>query len=149
MRKLMRDIEKRARKNPKKVVFPEGTEDRILKAVKIILRKRLARVILIGDEELIKNKANKFRLNLKKVEIIDHLKSKKLDTYAKKLYKLRKHKGITLSDARKLVRDNMYFSTMMVKLGHAAGLVAGATHSTATTVRPALQIIKTKKDLRG
>ena len=57
MRKLMRDIEKRARKNPKKVVFPEGTEDRILKAVKIILRKRLARVILIGDEELIKNKA--------------------------------------------------------------------------------------------
>ena len=145
MAKLLKQLKKQAAKNPKRIVFPESTEERILKACKIIMRKGIAKVILIGDEEKIRAKAKKMSINIKKAEIVNHLNSEKLEEYAEELYDIRKKNGMTLDKARETLKDETYFGTMMVHKGDADGLVSGAVHTTAHTVRPALQIIKTKE----
>jgi phosphate acetyltransferase len=146
MHKFLRAVHKKARQNPKKIVFPEGSEERILRACEDILDKGLAQVILIGASRSIKANAAKLELQIDwdKVEIHDPKRSKKLDEYAKLFFEKRKEKGITLKEARATVEGINYFGTMMVESGDADGMVTGTTYSTADSIRPALQIIKTK-----
>ncbi len=145
MQNILKKIKNQAKNHPKRIVFPEGTEERTLKAVKIILREGFAKIILLGDEKEIKRKKKKINVNPKKTTIINPLTSEKIKEYAERFYLLRKHKGITPKIADKIVKDENYFGTMMVHLGDADGLVSGAIHTTAETVRPALQIIRTKE----
>jgi len=141
-------IIKKARKNPKKIVFPEALDERILKASEIILKKGIARVVLLGDVRKILKKIDELRLNLKGVEIIDHLKSEKFNLYAEKLFELRKNKGINLDDAKKMLKNELYFGTMMLHYNDVNGLIGGASHSTADTIRAAFQIIKTRENVK-
>lgn len=141
-------IERTAKSNPKKIVYPESEDERILKAAEIVSKKKSAEVILLGNTEEINQRAKALKLKLEKVSIIDFEKSEKAADYAKKLYELRKHKGMTPAEANELMKNSRYFGTMMVYFGDADGLVSGASHSTADTLKPALQIIKTKEDTK-
>src|SRR3989338_3110229 len=145
MKDLLNKIIKKAQHNPKRIVFPETSDDRTLKAVAIISRKRIAKPILLGDERKILGRMKTLGLNSKGIEIIDYIKSKKQKHYAHVFSEIRKHKGMTPEEAKKIMLKDEYFGTMMVHLGDADGLIAGAVHTTAETVRPALQIIKTKE----
>lgn len=136
-------IKERARQNIKTVVLPEASDLRIIKAAAIALKEKYANIILVGDEENIKVMASENNLDISEAKIVNPLKSDKTEIYANKLYELRKEKGMTLENARELVKDEVYFSMMMVKLEEADGLVSGAIHSTSDTLRPALQILKT------
>ncbi len=144
MEKLLKQIKAKAKKELQTIVFPEGNDERILKATEIILKEKLAKIILLGNPKEILSEANKLKLNLKDVQIIDNQKSEYLNKYAKKLYELRKDKGLTEEMAKEKIKDCAYFGTMMVKLNKADGLVSGAIHPTAHTLKPAFQIIKTK-----
>ncbi len=140
------NLEEKASKDKKRIVLPEGTEPRILKAACQILSRDLADIILLGDEKAIKNTAKMHGINLDwdKITIIDPKNSPLLDKYAKKIYELRKHKGVNEAMAYDLAQDPAYFGTMMVREGDADGMVSGAVHTTAHTIKPALQLIKTK-----
>lgn len=141
---IMTEFKKKAAALGKTIVLPEGTEPRTVQAAEIIEREKLAEVILVGDEDAIKKSAADNGADISKVQIIDPVKSENLDKYANDFYELRKHKGMTPEKAKEVVKDTIYFGTMMIYNGHADGLVAGAEHSTGDTIRPALQIIKTK-----
>lgn len=145
MKDFIKGIKDKARKNPKRIVFPEGEEERILNAAKVIVKEGIAKVILLGNEEIISKKAKKIGLDLNKVKVINPAKSGKDEKYAKEFFKLRKKKGIDIKEAREMIKDDSYYGTMMVHLGDADGLVSGAVHTTADTIRPALQIIGTKR----
>lgn len=138
---LMDDIRRKARADKKRVVLPEGTEERTIKAAEIISKEGIADVILIGNVAEIKNKAA--GLDYSGVTIIDPEQSDKLEEYAAAFFELRKHKGISQEDAKKTVTDPLYYACMMIKMGDADGMVAGAINTTGNTLRPALQIIKT------
>lgn len=140
---LMKQIWEAAKANKKRIVLPEGDEERTLIASQKITEKDLAKVILVGDEDNIIRKAKELEVNLEGVEIIDPNKSDRLEKYAKEFYELRKNKGMTIEKADMIVRDPLYFATMMVKLDDADGLVSGAVHTTGDLLRPGLQIIKT------
>ena len=144
---VLDSIIKKARKNPKKIVFPEALDERILKASEIILKKGIARIVLLGNVKKVLKKIDELKLNLKGVEIINHLKSEKFDLYAEKLFELRKNKGIGLDNAKKMLKNELYFGTMMLHCNDADGLIGGAFHSTSETVRAAFQIIKTRKGI--
>ncbi len=140
------NLEEWAGRERKRIVLPEGTDPRILKAACRLQATDLVDIILLGKKDqicsIVKNKG--INLDCNKVTIIDPETSPKLEMYAKKLYELRKHKGITETTAMDLVKDPSYFGTMMVYMGDADGMVSGAVHTTQHTIRPALQIIKTK-----
>ena len=127
-------IKNRAKQDKKTIVLPEASDLRIIKATEIALKEEYANIILVGNEESIKNMANENNLNIDKATIIDPLKSEKSELYANKLYELRKEKGMTLEKAKELIKDEVYFSMMMVKLEEADGLVSGAIHSTSDTL---------------
>ena len=138
------ELLQRARADKQHIVLPEGGEERILRAVEILLRREVADITLLGNEELIRGKIGQLGLRMDLVDIIDPLKSELLDQYVRTYFDLRKHKGIPEEYARDIMKDANYFATMMVYKGHADGMVSGAVHSTAETIRPALQIIRTK-----
>lgn len=137
------EIKNRAKKDIKTIVLPEANDIRTLEAADMVLKENYANIILIGNKEDIETKANSHNLNIKRAEIIEPENSPNKDEYANKLYELRKEKGMTLEKARELILDPVYFGMMMVKQEQADGLVSGACHSTADTLRPALQILKT------
>ncbi len=137
------DIKNRAKKSIKTIVLPEASDIRVLKATSIVLKEEYAKIILVGNEENIRNLANDNGLDIKNAKIVDPKNSSKTKEYAQSLYELRKAKGMTIEEAEKLVLDEVYFGMMMVKLNEADGLVSGAIHSTSDTLRPALQILKT------
>lgn len=139
---LMDKLFEKASNNTKRIVLPEGEEERTIVAVAEVLKFSLALPILIGNEQVIKSKALELGVNIAGAMIIDPTVSEKNDIYANALFELRKSKGLTLDEAKKLICDNVYFGTMMVKLGEADGLVSGAIHTTANTIKPGLQIIK-------
>lgn len=141
---LMQSFKEKACTLNRKVVLPEGTEPRTVKAAAIIAKEKLAQVILLGKNDKIKEVAKEQDADLTNVTIIDPLTSDKKDEYAEKLCEIRKKKGLTLEQAQEVLKDEIYFGTMMVNEGDADGLVAGAEHSTGDTIRPSLQIIKTK-----
>lgn len=136
-------IKERARAEIKTIVLPEATDVRILEAAQIVKNEGYAKVILIGEEEKVKEIAKAKGIDIGETKIVDPLKSEKTGEYAKELYELRKTKGMTEEQAHQLVLDPVYFGMMMVKLNEADGLVSGAAHSTSDTLRPALQILKT------
>jgi len=133
----------KAQKDIKTIVLPEPEDVRVLKATELINNKGFAKVVLIGNENEITKLAYDNNINLGDAQIIDPLKTPKLDEYSNELYELRKNKGMNIENAKKILSENSrYFATMMVKVGDADGLVSGASHSTADTLRPVLQIIK-------
>lgn len=136
-------MKQRARNQIKKIVLPEASDLRTIKAASIALTESYAEIVLVGDEAIINKLAKENNLDISKATIINPLTSEKTEEYAEKLYELRKEKGMTLEQARSLVKDEVYFGMMMVKTDEADGLVSGAIHSTSDTLRPALQILKT------
>lgn len=144
---ILEQFEERAKKNPKRIVFPEGTDDRILKAAHRILELKTAQVIILGDEESICSRAKELGLSITHEHIFNSSHDALDEEFAHVYFELRKHKGVTIEQAREAIKHPTTFGTMMVHLNYADGLVSGATHTTAETLRPALQIIKTKEDI--
>ena len=140
---FIEEVKQKAKQNIKTIILTESEDKRVLKAAQKVKEEGFANVILIGNEEDANTLANENGIDISGIKIIDPTTSDKFEEYANEFYELRKAKGITLEQAREIVKDNMYFGTMMVKLGDADGLVSGACHSTANTLRPALQILKT------
>ena len=135
-------IKKRAKKDIKTIVLPESMDRRTMEAADTILKEGIAKLIIIGKDSEIKS--NSRGLDISKATIINPENSELTDDLINKLYALRKEKGMTLEEAKKLLlEDYMYYACMLVKTGRADGVVSGACHSSANTLRPALQIIKT------
>ena len=140
---FINDIKRRAKQDIKTIILPESNDLRVIKATEQVLKERYSDIILIGNKEEIKKLAQENNIDISKAKIVDPLKSDKFSEYAEKFYELRKAKGMTLDKAKEIMKDNVYFGMMMVKQGDGDGLVSGACHSTADTLRPALQILKT------
>ena len=140
---FIEEIKEKAKKDLKSIVLPETDDLRVLQATERIIKEGFSNVILIGNEEKIKKLAEDNSLNIEGASIVEPAKSEKYEEYVNKFYELRKSKGITLEQAKEILLDNVYFGMMMVKNEDADGLVSGAAHSTADTLRPALQILKT------
>ena len=137
------EIKQRAKKEVKTIVLPEANDIRTIEGASMVLQEEYANIVLLGNEEEIKKKAKENGFNIQKAKIIDPQKSEKRQEYAQKLYELRKAKGMTIEKAKQLVLDPTHYGMMMLKSEDADGLVSGAAHSTADTLRPALQILKT------
>ncbi|MGI6205670.1 MAG: phosphate acetyltransferase [Anaerovoracaceae bacterium] len=143
---VINTIKDRARADLKRIVLPETDDERILRAADMTLKEGTAKLILIGDEKDIKNRAGALGLDLSGASFINPVESPKLDEYSNVFYELRKKKGITPEQAKeKISTDYVYFGVVMVREGDADGLVSGAAHTSADTLRPALQIVKTAK----
>ena len=141
---FIEEIKDRAKKHMKTIVLPEATDIRTLTAVDKICKEEFAKIVLIGNEEEVKKIAKENNLDISKARIVNPETSEKYEEYAQSFYELRKAKGMTIEEAKKLLLDPVFFGMMMVKKEEADGLVSGAAHSTADTLRPALQILKTK-----
>jgi len=141
---LLESLKDKAKKNPKKIVLPEGHEPRTVKAAAIITKEKLAYVTLIGNRAKIEAVAKEQGVDIGAVPSIDPETAKNFEEYAQTYFELRKAKGMTVEEARKIMKDTVFYGTMMVYKGEADGLVSGAEHSTGDTIRPALQTIKTK-----
>jgi phosphate acetyltransferase len=140
---FLKKLREQAAKNPKRIVFPESEDPRILDAVEIILEQGIALPILVGNKEKIMS-TGKIR-HTGKIQIIDPENYERTAEFAEKLFEIRKEKGLTKEQADELIKDKLYFATMLVNEGFAEGMIAGAVCTTADTLRPALQIIKTKE----
>ena len=138
-----------AKKDIKTIVLPEGEDKRVLEAAHIIAEEGAAKIIILGNVAEIKTYFTEQGWSLDGIELIKPEESPNLPAYTELLYELRKEKGLTHEDAEKLALNYNYFGTLMIKSGHADGMVSGANHSTADTVRPALQIIKSAKKGRS
>lgn len=132
----------RARSQKQHIVLPEGTDERILRAAEILLRRRVVDITLLGNEEKIREAIAALDVKLDGATVIDPLHCNQLEDYARTYYELRKHKGITQDYAYDVMRDVSYFGTMMVYKDVADGMVSGALHTTAHTIRPALEFIR-------
>jgi phosphate acetyltransferase len=130
--------------NRKHIVLPEGEEERILRAVDILLRRGVAELTLLGDPIAINAKAASLGVDVSKANLLSPLDEQLVERFAQEYYERRKHKGIELEDARAIVSDVSFFGTLMVELGLADGMVSGAVHTTAHTIRPALELVKTR-----
>jgi len=133
----------RAKEKRSHIVLPEGEDDRILEAADQLLAQDVADITILGDSDDIARRADSKGLNLSKANIIDHLNSELLEEFAADFAELRKKKGISIEEARETMKDISYFATMMVHKGLADGMVSGAAHTTAHTIKPSFQIIKT------
>jgi phosphate acetyltransferase len=142
---LIQSIKDSAKKLNNRIVLPESTEERTLKAADELTKNKIAQVILLGNPDEIKRNAKELNLNnIENTTIIDPTNHEKKQTYIDLLLELRKHKGLTEEEASKLVEDPLYLSTLMIKNGDADGEVAGAENATGDVLRPAFQIVKTK-----
>jgi len=141
---LMQDIITRAKANKQRIVLPEGTEERTLRAADQLIADEVAHIILLGNLSEIKDLSNQYGLqNIDKATIVDPANHEKKKEYASLLAELRKSKGMTFEQAEKLVEDPLYLACLMIKNGDADGEIAGAQNTTGAVLRPALQIIKT------
>ena len=142
-------IKQRAKENKKRIVLPETMDARVLKAASICQKENIAEIILIGEPSKIKELCDKEGITLPEIKTYDPTTNEITDKLINDLYELRKEKGMTIEQARELVTtDYMYYACMLVHEGEADGVVSGACHSTANTLRPALQIIKTAPDAK-
>ena len=140
---LIEGLKNKAKQSIKTIILTESEDKRVLKAAQKVKEEGFANIILIGNEQDANKLAKENNIDISGIPVINPETSEKYDEYVNAFYELRKAKGITIEKAREMVKDNMYFGTMMVKQGDADGLVSGACHSTANTLRPALQILKT------
>lgn len=147
--KYLNNMLAKAKKHYKTIVLPEGEDERVLKAAHIISEYEACKIVILGQDKEIKDYFQKNNWSLEGIEIIYPETSPKLGEYTKLLYDLRKEKGMTEEEAAKMALNYNYFGTLMIKAGDADGVVSGANHSTADTVRPALQIIKSARKDRS
>lgn len=141
---LLQKIKENARKHEMRIVLPEGTEIRTLKAANQIIEEKLAKIILLGSPEVINKTASENNLtNIKNAIFIDPKNHDKKEAYTDLLVELRKSKGLTKEEASKLVENPLYLATLMIKAGDVDGEVAGADNATADVLRPAFQVVKT------
>ncbi len=136
-------LKNKAKQSIKTIILTESEDKRVLKAAQKLKEEGFAKIILIGNEEDANKLAKENNIDISGIPVIKPETSEKYDEYVNAFYELRKAKGMTIDKAKEMLKDNMYFGTMMVKQGDADGLVSGACHSTANTLRPALQILKT------
>lgn len=144
---LLDKIKENAKKQSIRIVLPEGNSERTIKAAHIILQEKIAKLILLGDEDQINFLASQWNLDISEAQIINPVKSPKLEDYILTFMELRKEKGISYEEAYKLISNPIYYGPMMIYKGDADGEVSGAEHTTADTVRPALQIVKTSQGI--
>lgn len=139
----------RALKNKKHIVLPEGYDERVLKAAARLIDAHVVDLTLIGEKDKIKELIERYdiSLDINNINIVNPIDSPHFEDYANTFYELRKHKDVNLDMAKDAMTDVSYFATMMIHKGHADGMVSGAIHTTAHTLRPALQFIKTKPDV--
>ncbi|OCC08726.1 phosphate acetyltransferase [Streptomyces sp. PTY087I2] len=140
------ELLEQARSDRKRVVLPEGTEERVLRAADVLLRRDVCDLTLLGDVDVIRKKAADLGIDLAETQLIDPQTSELRQTFAERYAQLRAHRGVTVELAYDVVVDVNYFGTLMVQEGLADGMVSGSVHSTAATIRPAFEIIKTKPD---
>jgi len=138
------ELIERARAAQAHIVLPEGADDRILRAADRIRRRQVCEITLLGDPDAVRERADELGLLLDDVPVIDPLEHEWLDSFAEHYYELRSHKGITPQRARDIMTDGSFFGTMMVREGFADAMVSGAMHTTAHTIRPALEFVKTR-----
>ena len=140
---LLDQIKERARQLQNRIVLPEGTELRTLKAAEIIIREKLARIILLGDPQKIEVLTTKEGIDISGAQIVDPLTNTKRKQYAEIMVEIRKSKGLTLEEALESLNDPLVFGPLMIKAGDADGEIAGAINATGDVLRPALQYVKT------
>ena len=145
---VMRSMIHKAQQHPKRVVFPEGEEIKILRAAQILIDEKIAVPILLGDESVIRDRMASLRLTLESAAIVDPRNSEQLPRYAEELYRLRRRKGVTRSEADQLVLSRNYFGSIMVSVGDADALVGGITMHYPETIRPGLEVIPLREGLR-
>ena len=138
---LIADIRNKASKKIKRIVLPEGEEPRVLRAAQILQEKGLAEAVLLGDNDKIQAEANKADVDISNIECIDPAKSSRLVEFTDIYYNLRKHKGISESDARNIVQNPLFFGALLVREGLVDGSVAGSVNTTGDVMRAAIQII--------
>ena len=138
-----RQLIEQARANRKHVVLPEGEDDRILQAADQLLKQGVAELTILGDVDDMNRRAADLGLDLSGARLVNHLESELAEEFAAEFAELRKKKGVIIEEARETMKDVSYFGTMMVHKGLADGMVSGAAHTTAHTIKPSFQIIKT------
>ena len=146
-REMMRIVINKAIKEPQRVVYPEGEHDKILRAANIVVQEKIAKPILLGRAEVIKKRIQELQLDIPDIEIVDPEESPKFDAYCEEFYKMRQRKGEMMDDVRKLMAQERFFAPMMVHMGDADCVIAGLTMHYPDTIRPALRIIKKRKDV--
>lgn len=145
-REFMRTLFNRAKSDPKRVVFPEGENEQVIRAGHLIVQEGIARPILVGRESNIKKQAKALNIPTEEFSIVDPQDCERLEDFIDEYYQLRQRKGITLSAARRYMNRNYYFSAMMVHLGEADAIISGLTQSYADALRPVLKVIGTRDD---
>ena len=146
---IVESIRTKAREKKRRIVLPEGEEDRTLQAVKIILNEELCKPILLGDADKIRQKAKELSIDLpSSVPVLDPRRSEKVSDYASELFNIRKAKGMTYEEAKTLMQTVMYYSCMMVRRGDADGMVGGAVHTTADVMRAAIHCVGTAPGIK-
>ncbi|HET56291.1 MAG TPA: phosphate acetyltransferase [Ignavibacteria bacterium] len=146
-KEIIRLMVHKAQKNPKKVVFPEGEEEKIIRAANSILEEKIGKPVLIGRDDVIKSRIKELEFDLSNFEIRDPRTCEKCEDYAMEFYKRRQRKGATLISARQLIKQPNYYAAMMVQVGDADAMVGGLTSHYPDTIRPALQCVGNKKGL--
>jgi len=144
-RRVVRILKNKARRDPRRIVFPEAESIKILRAVHQIVKEQIGRPTLLGSSSIINAIAAEHEINLEGVQIVDHLQSERMTTYAEMLYEKRRRKGVTLEKARELINDRSYFACMMLEAGDTDAVLSGIKHEYPYTLRPALQIIGLKE----
>lgn len=144
---LLNQIKQKSSSKNRTIVLPESHDERVLKAAEILIKEKVVSVITLGNEQKIRDDAERLKINLQGVRIIDPEKSDKLSDFTNIFYNLRKHKGITIEEARETMKKDLFFGAMMVKEGMADGSVAGSTASTTDVLRAALQCVGTSEGI--
>lgn len=145
---ILHPLFEKAKSSPKKIVMPEGENDKIIRAAKSAIEEGIAKPILLGDKKIIEEKLKEHSIEKKDVTIIDPKDSSKTEVYAKKLHEMRKRKGITLNEAKELIQKPNVYGCMMVQEGEADGMLSGLTMHYPDTIKPALQIVKMREDIK-
>ncbi|MEW6015418.1 MAG: NADP-dependent malic enzyme [Candidatus Zixiibacteriota bacterium] len=146
-RVIMDVVTSKAKRDPKKIVFPEGHSSRILRACQMISSEKIAKPIVLGNPESIKAMAKELEINLNDIEIVDPATSSRREAYGKRFYEKRQRRGITLDSAVRTMTDPTYFGIMMLEMGDCDAVLSGVTSDYPTTMRPALQIIGLREGL--
>jgi len=147
-KELIRVMIHKAQKKPVKVVYPEGEEEKIIRAAHVAFNDNMAFPILLGNEKVIKSEIERLEFDEKEFQILDPESNEKVIQFANEFYKKRSRKGATLKDTQKLIKKPNYFGSMMVELGEADALISGLTTNYPTTIRPALQCVGMKEGLK-
>lgn len=145
---VLERIRARAASDPKHIVLPEGEDERTIRAASLIVGERIARLTIIGREDVIRSKASQTGAVLTGVSLLDHRRAPEREQYAARYHEARRAKGVTIEEARQQMDDPLYFGNMMVREGHADGSVSGATHTTGHTVGAALRAIGPRAGLK-